>query len=109
MNHLEFTVKLVEHVRHLAYDPGVRPRSGGLPGLGVLRDVISSINLFGIVAVVGALAVSLLVWAWGHHSGGHQAEANGKKGTVVAACCALGLGAANGIVAFFSALGTKVQ
>ena len=29
---------------------------GGLPGLGVLRNVISSIDLFGIIAVVGVLA-----------------------------------------------------
>ncbi|EST31767.1 hypothetical protein M877_06420 [Streptomyces niveus NCIMB 11891] len=49
------------------------------------------------------------MWAWGHHSGGHQAEANGKKGAVVAAGAALGLGAANGIVQFFSALGEQVQ
>jgi hypothetical protein len=100
---------LAEHVLFLAYDPGVSPKEGGLPGLSVLKTVVSSINLFGIIAVVGALAVSLGVWAWGHHTGGHQAEANGKKGAVVAAGAALGLGAANGIVAFFSALGSQVQ
>ncbi|CAO0837020.1 Integral membrane protein OS=Streptomyces microflavus OX=1919 GN=Smic_07680 PE=4 SV=1 [Streptomyces microflavus] len=75
----------------------------------MLKNVVNSINLFGIVAVVGALAVSLGVWAWGHHSGGHQAEANGKKGAVVAAGAALGLGAANAVVAFFSNLGSQVQ
>ncbi|GAA2254782.1 DUF6112 family protein [Streptomyces amakusaensis] len=93
----------------LAFDPGITPAGGGLPGLDVLRDVVSSINMFGIIAVVGALAVSLGVWAWGHHSGGHQAEANGKKGALVSAGAALGLGAANGIVEFFSALGTQVN
>ncbi|MFJ4688889.1 DUF6112 family protein [Streptomyces sp. NPDC088789] len=94
---------------HLAFDPGITPAGGGLPGLDVLRDVVSSINMFGIIAVVGALAVSLGVWAWGHHSGGHQAEANGKKGALVSAGAALGLGAANGIVEFFSTLGTQVN
>ncbi|MFF3501152.1 DUF6112 family protein [Streptomyces sp. NPDC003247] len=93
----------------LAYDPGISPKDGGLPGLSVLKNVVNSINLFGIVAVVGALAVSLGVWAWGHHTGGHQAEANGKKGAVVAAGAALGLGAANGIVAFFSSLGSQIH
>ncbi|MFC9228393.1 DUF6112 family protein [Streptomyces decoyicus] len=93
----------------LAYNPGISPQGGGLPGLSVLKNVVSSINMFGIIAVVGALAVSLGVWAWGHHTGGHQAEANGKKGAVVAAGAALGLGAANGIVAFFSALGSQVR
>ncbi|MDX6350555.1 MAG: hypothetical protein QOF84_5345 [Streptomyces sp.] len=102
-------MKLVSHARYLAYDPGVSPKEGGLPGLSVLKEVVSSINLFGIIAVVGALAVSAVVWAWGHHSGSHQAEANGKKGATVSAGCALLLGAANGIVAFFSALGTQVH
>lgn len=102
-------MSLADRVIYLAYDPGVTPQEGGLPGLSVLKNVVSSINLFGIVAVVGALAVSLGVWAWGHHTGGHQAEANGKKGAVVAAGAALGLGAANGIVAFFSALGTQIK
>ncbi|AJE87440.1 integral membrane protein [Streptomyces albus] len=96
-------------VRYLAYNPHITPKGGGLPGLAVLQKVVSSINLFGIIAVVGALAVSLGVWAWGHHTGGHQAEATGKKGTVVAAGAALGLGAANGIIAFFSALGSQVH
>ncbi|MEU9342014.1 DUF6112 family protein [Streptomyces sp. NPDC048278] len=99
----------MHHAQYLAYNPGITPKEGGLPGLSVLKDVVSSINLFGIVAVVGALAISAMVWAWGHHSGGHQAEANGKKGTVIAAGCALLLGAANGIVAFFSAMGTQVH
>jgi hypothetical protein len=100
---------LLETVQYLAYDPGIAPSGGGLPGLAVLKNVVNSINLFAIVAVVGALAVSLGVWAWGHHTGGHQAEANGKKGAVVAAGAALGLGAANGVVAFFSALGSQVS
>ena len=99
----------LDRVIQLAYDPGITPQGGGLPGLAVLKTVVNSINLFGIIAVVGALAVSLGVWAWGHHSGGHQAEANGKKGATVAAVAALGLGAANGIVEFFSALGSQVH
>ncbi|AWL37184.1 MULTISPECIES: DUF6112 family protein [Streptomyces] len=102
-------VPLADRLIQLAYDPGISPQGGGLPGLAVLKNVVNSINMFGIIAVVGALAVSLGVWAWGHHSGGHQAEANGKKGVLVAAGAALGLGAANGIVAFFSSLGSQVH
>ncbi|MCZ0990351.1 DUF6112 family protein [Streptomyces diastatochromogenes] len=100
---------LAGRVIQLAYDPGISPKGGGLPGLSVLKNVVNSINLFGIVAAVGALAVSLAVWAWGRHTGGHQAEANGKNGAVVAAGAAIGLGAANGIIAFFSSLGSQVH
>lgn len=100
---------LSTHLVHLAYNPGVSPSDGGLPGLSVLKTVMGSINLFGIILAVGALAVSAVVWAWGHHSGGPQAEANGKKGVLVASGVALLLGAANGLVTFFSALGTQVH
>lgn len=100
---------LADTVVQLAYDPGIAPNEGGLPGLAVLKQVMGSLNLFGIIAVVGALAVSAGVWAWGHHSGGHQAAANGKKGVLVSAGAALLLGAANGVVAFFSALGTQIK
>lgn len=93
----------------LAYDPGITPAAGGLPGLDVLQKIVSSINLYGIIAVVGALAASLAMWAWGHFSGGHQAEANGKKGTIASIGAALGLGAANGLVLFFSALGSQIK
>ncbi|MFD9814908.1 DUF6112 family protein [Streptomyces sp. NPDC059080] len=100
---------LADKLIQLAYDPGIKPNSGGLPGLPVLKQVMGSVSLFAIIAVVGALVVSAGVWAWGHHSGGHQAEANGKKGVLVSAGCALLLGAANGTVAFFSGLGSQVH
>ncbi|TBO59498.1 hypothetical protein EYS09_11670 [Streptomyces kasugaensis] len=100
---------LADKVVQLAYGPGIKPNEGGLPGLPVLKDVMGSVNLFGITAVVGALAVSAGMWAWGHHSGGHQAEANDKKGVLVSAGAALLLGAANGVVAFFSTLGSQVH
>ncbi|MBA5224573.1 MULTISPECIES: DUF6112 family protein [Streptomyces] len=100
---------VAQAVVQLAYDPGITPNEGGLPGLSVLKKVMGSVNLFGIIAVVGALAVSAGIWAWGHQSGGHQAEANGKKGVLVSAGAALLLGAANGIVAFFSTLGSQVH
>lgn len=102
---MTFTYRLGQ----LAYDPGITPNDGGLPGLPVLKQVMGSVNLFGIIGLVGALALSSAVWAWGHHTGGHQAEAHGKKGVLVCAEAALLLGAANGIVAFFSTLGTQVH
>ncbi|MEY9961773.1 DUF6112 family protein [Streptacidiphilus sp. MAP5-52] len=97
------------HANLLAFDPGIKPASGGLPGLDVLKQTVDSINLFAIIAVVGAMCVSGLVWAWGHHTGSHGSEQKGKQGALVAAGCALLLGAANGIVMFFSNVGTNVR
>jgi len=93
----------------LAFNPGIQPAAGGLPGLDVLKSTVNSINLFAIIAVVGALCVSGMVWAWGHHTGSHGSEQKGKSGALVAAGCALLLGAANGIVAFFTNVGTQVH
>ncbi|GAA2377667.1 DUF6112 family protein [Streptomyces carpaticus] len=93
----------------LAYDPGIAPAEGGLPGLDVLKTTMNSINLFAIIAIVGALCVSAVVWGWGHFSASHGAEANGKKGVLISVGAALLLGAANGIVAFFTNLGTQVH
>ncbi|MFE6053085.1 DUF6112 family protein [Kitasatospora sp. NPDC057940] len=95
--------------QQLAFDPGITPSQGGLPGLDVLKSTVGSINLFAIIAVVGALCVSGIVWAWGHHTGSHGSEQKGKQGALVAAGAALLLGAANGIVSFFSAVGTNVH
>ena len=100
---------VVDPVRDLAYDPEISPEEGGLPGLDVLRDTISSVNLFAIIAIVGALSTAGVVWAYGHFSASHGAEANGKRGVLVATGCALLLGAANGIVAFFSNIGSQVH
>jgi len=102
-------VTLSAIAQNLALDPGVTPAEGGLPGLSVLRNVVNSINMFGLIAVVAALAVSGVVWAWGSHSGNHQAESGGKKGVMICAAAALLLGGANGIVTFFSTLGTQIQ
>ncbi|MER5807441.1 hypothetical protein ABT143_04460 [Streptomyces sp. NPDC002033] len=41
-------MKFVEKVQFLAYDPGVTPREGGLPGLDVLKNVAA-----GAVAIGG--------------------------------------------------------
>lgn len=94
---------------YLAYDPGIEPADGGLPGLDVLRSTVNSMNLFAIIAIVGALSISAAAWAWGHFSASHGAEANGKKGVLISAGAGLLLGAANGIIAFFTSLGAQVE
>jgi hypothetical protein len=93
----------------LAYDPGIEPADGGLPGLDVLKSTINSMNLFAIIAIGGALSVSAAVWAWGHYSASHGAEANGKKGVLVACGAGVLLGAVNGLITFFTNLGTQVE
>jgi Family of unknown function (DUF6112) len=85
--------------------PGVRPNVDGLPGLAVLRQIVGALLTWGLLACVAGLVVSVIVWVLGHHNGNYGHTSNGKIGVLVAAGGALLIGAANGIVGFFSGLG----
>lgn len=95
--------------RPSAADPGIAPNNNGLPGLEVLRELVGALLTWGLVACVAGLVVSVIVWAFGHHQGNYSHTASGKTGVLVAAAGALLIGGANGIVGFFSAMGTRIQ
>jgi Family of unknown function (DUF6112) len=88
--------------------PVVQPNVDGLPGLLVLKQIVGALLTWGLVACVGGLAVSVMVWIWGRFHGNYGYTSTGKLGVLVAAGGALLIGAANGIVAFFSALGSRI-
>jgi hypothetical protein len=92
-----------------ASNPGITPNNNGLPGLDVLRHMVGALLTWGLVACVAGLVVSVIVWALGHQQGNYSHASSGKTGVVVAAGGALLIGGANGIISFFSALGTQIQ
>ena len=89
-------------------DPGITPNSSGLPGLGVVQQIVGALLTWGLVACVAGLVVSVIVWALGHHQGNYAYSSGGKTGVLVAAGGALLIGGANAIVAFFSGLGAGI-
>lgn len=93
----------------LATDPGVNPNNSGLPGLSVLKQIVGALLTWGLVACVAALAVSVIIWALGHHGGNYAHATTGKTGVLVASGGALLIGGANAIVAFFSGLGAGIH
>lgn len=95
--------------RVLAGDPGVRPNDNGLPGLGVLQQIVGALLTWGLLACVAGLVVSVIVWALAHHQGNYSHAATGKTGVVVAAGGALLIGGANAIITFFSNLGAGIR
>lgn len=86
-------------------DPGVTANTTGLPGLVQLRSIVGGMLTFGLVACVAALVASAVTWGFGANSGNPHLAGRGKTGVVVSAGAALLIGAANAIVAFFSAAG----
>jgi len=63
---------------------------------------------FGLIAGVGGIAISAIVWALGSHSANPHLAGRGKVGVVVAAVCALLLGGADVIIAFFQQAGAAI-
>lgn len=92
-----------------AANPGITANNDGLPGLAVVRELVGALLTWGLIACVAGLVVSVIVWALGHHAGNYSRASSGKTGVVVAAGGALLIGGANGIVAFFSALGSQIK
>lgn len=92
----------------LTEDPGISPNSRGLPGLPQLKEIVGALLTFGLVACVGALVASAVVWGFGSNSGNPHLAGRGKSGVVVAAGAALLIGAANAIVTFFSNAGATL-
>lgn len=92
----------------LAANPGVTPNQSGLPGLGVLKQIVGALLTWGLVACVAGLVVSVIIWALGHHGGNYAHASNGKTGVLVSAGGALLIGGANAIIAFFSGLGSSI-
>jgi hypothetical protein len=89
--------------------PGIQPNADGLPGLEVLQQMVGALLTWGLIACVAGLVVSVIVWALGHHQGNYMHASSGKTGVLVAAGGALLIGGANGIIAFFAAMGGRVH
>ena len=87
----------------------VNPKATGLPGSGVLQDLIDGLAFWGLLACLGAMIVAAIVWAFAAHSSNHHYAANGRRGLLVAAAAALAVGASAAIVNFFAAAGDKVR
>lgn len=91
-----------------AADPGITANGTGLPGLPQVRQVVGALLTWGLVACVAGLVISVMLWSLGHHNGNYSHTSTGKTGVLIAAGGAMLIGGANAIVAFFSALGSRI-
>ena len=93
----------------IAGDPGVKPNTNGLPGLGVLQQMVGALLTWGLLACLAGLVISVIMWALAHHQGNYSQVSSGKTGVLVAAGGALLIGGANAIIGFFSTLGAGIR
>lgn len=88
--------------------PPIQPDPSGLPGGPVLERMLSGLMFWTLLAAVGGLLVSAIVWAFSSHAGNYQHAASGKKGVVVAAAVAVLAGGAVALVNFFVGVGATI-
>ncbi len=85
------------------------PDMQGLPGSGVLQQLVNGAEAWALaIAVLGAF-VGAGLWAVASHSHNHQYAARGRMAALVSGAAALVVGMAPGLVNFFQHLGTTVK
>jgi hypothetical protein len=90
-------------------DVNVNPRSSGLPGSGVLQDLVDGLAFWGLLACLAGIIIAAAVWAFAAHSNNHHYSASGRRGLLISAVAALAIGASAAIVNFFAEAGDKVR
>jgi hypothetical protein len=87
----------------------INPNTNGLPGIAALEKIVGALMTFGLIAAVAGVALSAIAWAVGSHSANPHVAGRGKSGVLVAGAAAMLIGAANTLIAFFSAAGGAVR
>jgi hypothetical protein len=85
------------------------PDMNGLPGSQVLQRLINGADAWALAITVLGAFVGAGVWAVASHTNSHHYAARGRMAALVSAGAALVIGAAPGLVNFFSHLGTTVK
>jgi MFS family permease len=87
----------------------MNPDGRGLPGGPVIQQLTNGIGQWALIASLIGLVIGAAMWALGHYSQNYQQAYNGRRGVLVSGAAALLIGGAQGIVNFFSNLGTKIK
>ena len=94
---------------HLLLGVTATPDPNGLPGSAVLQKLVNGTDAWALALTVLGAFVGAAVWALASHTGSHHHAARGRMAALVSAGSALVIGAAPGLVNFFSHLGAGVK
>jgi hypothetical protein len=90
-------------------DVSASPDPTGLPGSNVLQQLVNGADAWALaITLIGAF-IGAAVWAVASHTNSHQYAARGRMAAITAAAAALVIGAAPGLVNFFSNLGAQAK
>ncbi|MCW2855548.1 MAG: hypothetical protein JWR52_1163 [Marmoricola sp.] len=90
-------------------DVHVNPNSGGLPGGQQIQQVLDGLGAWALLAALGGLLVSVIVWSIGSNGGNYHAVSRGKTGVLVCGAAAMVAGGAAPIINFFANLGSQIR
>lgn len=98
----------MKHVLVLA-DVSAHPDLKGLPGSNVLQQLVNGAEAWALaIALLGAF-IGAGLWAVAAHTHNHHYAARGRMAALVSGAAALIVGAAPGLVNFFSHLGSTAR
>lgn len=87
----------------------VNPDPTKLPGGPQIQSLLNGLAGWALLAALGGLLISVIVWALGSFGGNYHAVGRGKTGVVVCAAAAVIAGGAAPIINFFSNLGSQIH
>jgi hypothetical protein len=90
-------------------DVKVHPDPNGLPGGAQIQQILNGLSGWALLAALGGLLVSVIVWSLGSFGGNYHAVSKGKSGVLVCGAAALIAGGAAPIINFFADLGSQIR
>ena len=87
----------------------INPDPGRLPGRATDPAAPRRLGGWALLAALGGLLISVIVWAMGSFGGNYHAVSKGKTGVLVCAGAAIIAGGAAPIINFFAGLGAQIR
>jgi hypothetical protein len=87
----------------------VNPDPNGLPGGPQIQQILNGLSGWALLAALGGLLISVMVWSLGSFGGNYHAVSRGKTGVLVCGGAAMVAGGAAPIINFFANLGSQIR
>ena len=90
-------------------DVRVNPDPTKLPGGPQIQQILDGLGGWALLAALGGLLISVIIWSLGSFGGNYHAVSRGKTGVLVCGAAAVIAGGAAPIINFFAGLGSQIR